>query len=253
MVNPDLAAQLADGSVAHDPPLPPLWCATLPILTVFVANWCLAQIVLPRLDLGYLASSEWGDATPSQVIGLWALIGALTGAIVVLLVFTWTRLDQPRETLIQGAQAALLPLFNTAALVGFGAGVAGLPAFGIVTDLTADMAGSMLTGLAVQASLLAGLTGSASGGMSIALDTLGPRYLEAALAEGVDPAARHRIVALATGGLDALPHNGAVVTLLGIAGLAHKEAYGPIFMVAVVIPIIALLAALFLSQWIGVF
>ncbi|MEM8754196.1 MAG: GntP family permease, partial [Pseudomonadota bacterium] len=103
------------------------------------------------------------------------------------------------------------------------------------------------------ASILAGLTGSASGGMSIALDTLGARYLDQALAEGVDPSALHRIVALATGGLDALPHNGAVVTLLGIGGLTHREAYGPIFVVAVVVPVAALGAALVLATWFGSF
>ncbi|MEM9637652.1 MAG: GntP family permease, partial [Pseudomonadota bacterium] len=110
-----------------------------------------------------------------------------------------------------------------------------------------------LIGLAASASLLAGITGSASGGMSIALDALGARYLDIAMAEGIDPETLHRIVTLATGGLDALPHNGAVVTLLGIARLTHKEAYGPIFVVAVAIPVVALAAALALATWLGSF
>ena len=89
--------------------------------------------------------------------------------------------------------------------------------------------------------------------MSIALDTVGAYYLELANSEGIDPAALHRIVALATGGLDALPNNGAVVTLLGIGGLTHKEAYGPIFVVAVVIPVIAMLITRALATTFGVF
>ena len=228
-------------------------CSSDLILTVFAANWALAKLVLPRVDLGYLSDPSWGGVTPGHVVGVWALIGALTLAILLLLGLVWRRLDHPRVTLSKGSEAALLPLFNTAALVGFGAVVSALPAFGAVNAFTTDMPGGVLAGLAASASLLAGLTGSASGGMSIALDTLGPRYLETALAEGVDPAALHRIVALATGGLDALPHNGAVVTLLGIAGLTHREAYGPIFVVAVAIPVVALLAALVLARQFGAF
>ncbi|WP_415402317.1 GntP family permease [Tateyamaria sp. SN3-11] len=233
--------------------LPPLWATILPILMVFAVNWALSRIILPRVDLAYLSAPAWGSATPTQVIGVWALIGALALANVVLLGLTWRRLDTPQKVLSAGSEAALLPLFNTAALVGFGAVIAGLSAFDVLSAATQDMPGGVLTSLAASATLLAGLTGSASGGMSIALDTLGAEYLAAAIAEGVDPAALHRIVALATGGLDALPHNGAVVTLLGIAGLTHREAYGPIFVVAVVIPLAALLAALVLATHFGTF
>ncbi|GIT92852.1 citrate transporter [Jannaschia pagri] len=233
--------------------LPSLWLSLTPIVAVFVANLVLAQGVLPRLDLSYLADPAWGNVTPTEVIGLWALICALGLATLIALALSWSRLAAPKETLGAGAQAALLPLFNTAVLVGFGAVVAGLPAFQSVSALTAQIPGGVLTSLAASASLLAGLTGSASGGMSIALDTLGPRTLELAQQQAVDPAALHRIVALATGGLDALPHNGAVVTLLGIAGLTHREAYGPVFVVAVVIPTIALLLALATAVWVGVF
>ncbi|MEO1722407.1 MAG: GntP family permease [Pseudomonadota bacterium] len=235
------------------PDLPPLWLALAPILTVFAANWVLAEIMLPRLDLDYLTNPEWGGLTPSRVIGMWALIGALTMAVLLLLALTWRRLVDPRQTLSAGAQAALLPLFNTAALVGFGSVVAALPAFAVVGTFVGLMPGGALTGLAASASVLAGITGSASGGMSIALDAVGASYLEQALTEGTDPSVLHRVVALATGGLDALPHNGAVVTLLGIAGYTHREAYGPIFVVAVAIPIIALIAVLVLATSVGAF
>ena len=234
-------------------PLPPTWMAVAPILLVFATNLLLAELVLPRLDLEYLTAPQWGGVLPAQVIGVWALIGALAAAVLFALALCWRRLENPRQTLTDGAEAALVPLFNTAALVGFGAVVAGLPAFEAVNTLTQSIPGGALTGLAASASLLAGITGSASGGMSIALDALGARYLELAQTEGLDPAALHRIVALATGGLDALPHNGAVVTLLGIAGLSHREAYGPIFVVAVAIPVVALGVALGLASVFGSF
>ena len=236
-----------------DSELPSLWIALTPILAVFAANWVLAEIAFPRADLTYLSEPAWGSVGSSQVIGMWALIGALTLAILLLLALSWRKLDVPKQTLTDGSQAALLPLFNTAALVGFGAVIAALPAFTYVSGLIAQIPGGALPGLAASASILAGITGSASGGMSIALDTVGAHYLDLALREGTDPAALHRLVALATGGLDALPHNGAVVTLLGIGGLTHREAYGPIFVVAVTVPVVAMLVVLFLATIFGTF
>jgi H+/gluconate symporter-like permease len=137
-----------------------------------------------------------------------------------------------------------VPLFNTASLVGFGAVIAALPAFSLLTTALDAMGGGPLVGLALSTGLLAGITGSASGGMSIALETVGEKYAALAGAEGIDPGLMHRITSLSTGSLDALPHNGAVITLLGIGRLTHQQAYGPIFMVAVVIPLLALLAVL---------
>lgn len=239
-----------DHSIAE---LPPVWLALAPLLLVFVANLLLAEVIFPKMDMGFLADPAWGAVAPSKVIGVWALIGGLTAAILLLLGLSWARLENPRQTLSLGAEAALLPLFNTAALVGFGAVIGALPAFSTINALILDIPGNALVGLAASASLLAGITGSASGGMSIALDTLGARYLDLAVVESISPAALHRIAALATGGLDALPHNGAVVTLLGIAGLTHREAYGPIFVVAVLIPVAAMLVALALAAQLGTF
>jgi H+/gluconate symporter-like permease len=131
-------------------------------------------------------------------------------------------------------------LFNTASLVGFGAVIAGLPGFEVLRLGLQQISGGHVVGSAALSSgVLAGITGSASGGMSIALDALGPSLMRQALDQGVDPALLHRVVAVATGGLDTLPHNGAVITLLGICGMTHRQAYGDIFVVAVLGPILA--------------
>jgi H+/gluconate symporter-like permease len=97
------------------------------------------------------------------------------------------------------------------------------------------------------------MTGSASGGMSIALATLGDTYLQMGQDAGIAPALLHRVTAVATGGLDALPHNGAVITLLTICGLTHRDAYGDIAVVAVVIPILALILLIVLGTAFGSF
>jgi H+/gluconate symporter-like permease len=89
---------------------------------------------------------------------------------------------------------------------------------------------------AIATNVLAGITGSASGGMSIALATLGEQFMQSAQSAGIDPEIMHRVVALSSGGFDALPHNGAVITLLAITGLTHRQSYADIFVVAVIIP-----------------
>lgn len=213
----------------------PLWRAVAPILSVGVVTLVMGSVILPSLDTGYLADPAFGATDLSKVRGLWSVITALTVALVLALILSCP--PKLVQTLNAGAESALLPLFNTASLVGFGAVIAALPGFDIVRQNLDGLAGdNVLISAALSSAALAGITGSASGGMSIALDVLGPSMLGQAALQGVDPALLHRVIAVATGGLDTLPHNGAVVTLLGICGMTHRQAYGDIFVVAVVVP-----------------
>jgi len=110
-----------------------------------------------------------------------------------------------------------------------------------------------LVSLAVAVNLLSTITGSASGGMSIALETLGPTYVQLAQAQNISLEAMHRVTSIASGTLDVLPHNGAVITVLSICKLDHKEAYGDILMVAIVGPMLALVAVVMLATLFGGF
>ncbi|OZA84411.1 MAG: transporter, partial [Burkholderiales bacterium 34-67-9] len=107
--------------------------------------------------------------------------------------------------------------------------------------------------LAIAVNILAGMTGSASGGMSIALSTLGDTYLAMAQAHGISPELLHRVTAVATGGLDSLPHNGAVITLLAICGLTHRQAYPDLAMTAMAVPLVALVVLITLGTVFGSF
>ena len=102
--------------------------------------------------------------------------------------------------------------------------------------------------LALTVNILAGCTGSASGGLSISLEVLGDHFIETARSIGTSVDLMHRVAAISSGGLDALPHNGAVITLLSICGLTHKESYPDIAMVAVVFPVFALCVLIFLGS-----
>jgi H+/gluconate symporter-like permease len=234
---------------------PGLAAAAAPLLLVLALNLGFTFLVIPAMDTGYLALPEFGATDVGALRGIWSIIAALTLASLALVAMNWRRLRANlSETLDGGAQDALKPIFNTASLVGFGAVIASLSAFGLIRDWVVTVGGdNPLISLAVGTSLLAGMTGSASGGMSIALSTLGETYLAMGQAAGVSPDLLHRVTAVATGGLDALPHNGAVITLLTICGLTHREAYRDIFMVAVAIPILALVVLIILGSSLGSF
>ncbi len=245
----DIAAQGRAEAAA-----PSIWVALAPVITVLGSNYLLSVHALPALDTSYLSEARYGAVAFDQVKGIWSISMALIAAIVLLIALNWRRLRDAKRTLDDGAAAAMAPAFNTASLVGFGAVVASLPGFALISDAALSIApDNPLISLAVAVNLLAGVTGSASGGMSIALETLGSDYLELARSAGVHPDLLHRVTAIATGGLDSLPHNGAVVTLLGVCKLSHREAYKDIFVVACVIPIVALAAILVIAHYAGSF
>ncbi len=235
--------------------LPGLGVAAAPLVLVLALNLAFTFVLIPRMDTAYLALPEFGETDVGSVRGVWSIIAALTFASLALVALNWRRLAEGLgDTLDAGAKDSLKPIFNTASLVGFGAVIASLSAFGLIRDWVVTAGGdNPLISLAIGTSLLAGMTGSASGGMSIALSTLGETYLEMGVAAGIAPDLLHRVTAVATGGLDALPHNGAVITLLTICGLTHREAYRDIAMVAVVIPILALIVLVTLGTLFGSF
>jgi H+/gluconate symporter-like permease len=152
-----------------------------------------------------------------------------------------------------GANASVLPIVSVASLVGFGAVVAALPAFEVVRNWVLSIGGGPLVSLAASVNILAALTGSASGGMTIALGALGDTYLRLAAEQGIDPALMHRVAVIGAGTLDALPHNGAVVTLLSVCGTTHRESYSTIIMAVIVGPIVALIAVIALGSLVGSF
>jgi H+/gluconate symporter-like permease len=148
----------------------------------------------------------------------------------------------------------MLPILNTASEVGYGSVIAGLSGFFIIREFVLSIApGNPLISEAVAVNVLAGITGSASGGMSIALQTLGADYLARAVALGINPELLHRIAVMASGCMDTLPHNGAVITLLGICQLTHRQAYSHVAMVTLVFPLLTLGIVITLATLFGSF
>jgi H+/gluconate symporter-like permease len=231
----------------------PIVNAILPLVVVVVVNLVMSLVVLPRLDVSFLAEQRWGSTSLSAVAGVWSVVVALAGATATVVICNWTRLPALRQTMDAGANASVLPALTVASLVGFGAVIASLPAFDMVRDWALGIKGGPLVSLAVSTNLLAALTGSASGGLTIALDALGQIYMDVATREGIDPGLLHRVAVIGSGTLDILPHNGAVVSLLAICGLTHRQSYFDIVMVGIVSSVVALAAVIAMGSALGSF
>jgi H+/gluconate symporter-like permease len=251
-----LASEFDPAEIPHgrnSETLPGVVVALLPLIVVILVNLAMSIFVLPRLDTSFLAEDRWGATSLSAVGGVWAVVVALLSAIIALVALNYRRLPSLRASMDAGANASVLPAFSVASLVGFGAVIAALPAFTLVSDWVLSIEGGPLVSLAVATNVLAALTGSASGGMTIALDTLGETYLRLATEQGIEPALLHRVAVMSAGTLDSLPHNGAVVTLLAVCGVSHRESYLDIFIVAIVGALIALVAVIVLGSALGSF
>ena len=235
----------------HGDSEPPFVLAILPLVVVMAVNFLMSLVVLPRLDFSYLAEEPW-RTTIGAVVGVWSVVVALAAGTLAV-VINYRRLPALRESMDAGANSSVLPLLTVGSVVGFGAVVAAMPAFAMVRDAVLSIRGGPLISLTVAMNVLAGLTGSASGGMTIALDALGDTFLRLAAEQGIDPALLHRLTTISAGTLDALPHNGTVLTVLQVSRLTHRESYFDMVMTVIVSTIIASAAVIVLGSVFGSF
>ena len=213
--------------------LPNPWIALAPLVTVGVANLVLTQVV----KRGYGATHEialGGKPIVTQiasVAAIWAVEGALLLGILVVFAFAWRPVTRRFADGSKAAVAgALLAAMNTASEYGFGGVIALLPGFTVIADALRAIPNPLINE-AITVTVLAGITGSASGGMSIALAAMADTFIAASEAAKIPMEVLHRIASMASGGMDTLPHNGAVITLLAVTGLTHRQAYKDIFVI----------------------
>lgn len=219
----------ADADVKSVNPL----IAVLPLVVVGVASKLLTLLIPAVYGEKFEAVLTPGGKAVTADVGamtaIWAVEGALLLGILVVVIFAWRAI---RAKFAEGSKdavaGALLAGTNTASEYGFGAVIAALPGFLVISDALKGIPNPLINE-AVTVTTLAGVTGSASGGMSIALGAMADQFIAAANAAGIPLEVLHRVAAMASGGMDTLPHNGAVITLLAVTGLTHVQAYKDIF------------------------
>jgi H+/gluconate symporter-like permease len=208
--------------------------AVLPLITVGVLNRVFGQWLHTSYGKSFdFASAGVASVEPieiERVAATWAVEIALLTAILMVLPFAWRRAHSGLASGSQVAVAgAMLAAMNTASEYGFGAVIAALPGFHAVNTAVSHAIRDPLLNVAATVNALSAITGSASGGLSLALAATGRAYLEMARTAGIPAEVLHRVAAMASGGLDTLPHNGAIITLLAVTGLTHRQAYKDIF------------------------
>jgi H+/gluconate symporter-like permease len=209
--------------------------AILPLVVVGVLNKVFT-VLIPRFygttSEVQLAGMDHPVTTPvSSVLAIWAVQGALLMGIITVVLFAFRPVSQKFADGTKAAVAgSLLASLNTASEYGFGSVIASLPGFLVIKDALKAIP-NPLVNEAITVTTLAGITGSASGGLSIALAAMADQFLAAANAAGIPPEVLHRVASMASGGMDTLPHNGAVITLLAVTGLTHRQSYKDIFVI----------------------
>jgi H+/gluconate symporter-like permease len=239
-------------------PLANPFVAILPLVLVGVSNK-LFTVWIPQI---YGSSHEFvptvmGNAVPvvqevSKVAAIWAVQGALLVGIACVLVFAWAPVVRSfAEGSKQAIGGAMLAAMNTASEYGFGAVIAALPGFLIVAKALSAIP-DPLVNQAITVTSLAGITGSASGGMSIALAAMSETFIANANAAGIPMEVLHRVASMASGGMDTLPHNGAVITLLAVTGLTHRQSYKDIFAITIIktLAVFVIIATYYMTGWV---
>ncbi|STY92989.1 fructuronate transporter [Moraxella bovis] len=227
--------------------------AAIPLILVITINALLTYGVFPNMDFGAI-TTKFPELEIKANLGLWSIIIALLTSCSVLILLNLRHFKKLQESVNKGVYGSMLPIFNTASEVGYGAVIATMAGFAIIRDNILNISpNNPLVSEAVAMSVLAGITGSSSGGLSIALQTLGEDYLRLAIEHNIDPELLHRVAVMAAGGLDTLPHSGAVITLFAICHLTHKQSYVNLAVVTIAIPILATICVIMLGTFFGSF
>ena len=190
--------------------------------------------IFKAIDGSYLKEF---NTTLSNVSGTWSVIIAIVLADLFLIITNFKKIKNLKSVLDKGVTNSFKPLLNSSAIVGYGSVIKSLAVFTLIQSVIFGVSSNPIISEALSVNLICGLTASASGGLGISLDALAPTYLQMSQAMNISPEILHRIASLSSGGLDTLPHNGAVITTLAICSLTHKEAYKDMFVTSVLIPI----------------
>lgn len=223
-----------DNSDVGSNSLPNIYLSITPILIIFISNLFFSKIFYKLIDGSYL---DKYNLTLDNVSGTWSVIISIAISILFILIINYKKINNLNSVLNSGISNSFLPLLSSSAIVGYGSVIKSLPIFITLQSIILNISSNPIVSEAISVNIICGITASASGGLTITLDALAPTFINISQSLNIPLEVMHRIASLASGGLDTLPHNGAVITTLAICGLTHKESYKDIFITSVVIPI----------------
>ncbi len=223
-----------EDNVPSDKNIPNILLAVAPILIIFVSNLFFSKVFYKLVDGSYL---DKYNLVLDNVSGTWSVIISIVIAILFIIVLNFKKISNFNKVLNEGISNSFLPLLSSSAIVGYGSVIKSLPVFITLQSVILNLSSNPIISEALSVNIICGITASASGGLTITLDALSSTFIAMSQALNISPEIMHRIASLSSGGLDTLPHNGAVITTLAICGLTHKDSYKDIFVTSVIIPI----------------
>lgn len=219
----------------EDKNIPSIFLAVTPILIIFLSNLFFSKIFYQLIDGSYLSKY---NLSLDNVSGTWSVIISIVISTLFIIITNFRKISNLNKVLNEGVSNSFLPLLSSSAIVGYGSVIKSLPVFIALQSMILNVSSNPIISEALSVNIICGITASASGGLTITLDALAPTFIAMSQALNISPEIMHRIASLASGGLDTLPHNGAVITTLAICSLTHKDSYKDIFITSVVIPIL---------------
>ena len=215
--------------------IPSIFLAVTPILIIFLSNLFFSKIFYQLIDGSYLSKY---NLSLDNVSGTWSVIISIVISTLFIIITNFGKFSNLNKVLNEGISNSFLPLLSSSAIVGYGSVIKSLPVFIALQSMILNVSSNPIISEALSVNIICGITASASGGLTITLDALSSTFIAMSQSLNISPEIMHRIAALASGGLDTLPHNGAVITTLAICSLTHKDSYKDIFITSVVIPIL---------------
>ena len=219
----------------EDKYIPNIFLAVSPILIIFLSNLFFSKIFYQLIDGSYLSKY---NLSLDNVSGTWSVIISIVISILFIVITNFKKISNLNKILNEGISNSFLPLLSSSAIVGYGSVIKSLPVFITLQSMILNTSSNPIVSEALSVNVICGITASASGGLTITLDALSSTFITLSQSLNISPEIMHRIASLASGGLDTLPHNGAVITTLAICGLTHKDSYKDIFITSVLIPIL---------------
>lgn len=226
----------SDEGLDNNIDIPNIFISIMPIIIIFISNLFFSKIFYKYLVDGSYLNKH--NLVLDSISGTWSVIISIFISILIILLVNINKIKNLNKVLDKGISNSFLPLLSSSAIVGYGSVIKSLPIFITLQSLILNISSNPIISEALSVNIICGITASASGGLTITLDALAPTFITMSQNLNISPEIMHRIASLASGGLDTLPHNGAVITTLAICSLTHKDSYKDIFVTSVLIPIL---------------
>lgn len=225
--------------------LPSLFASILPMLIVFVGNFFFTWLFKQENIIKYFMNQYTEPVEAAKAVNpIWPITTSIIIATIVGVIIYRKYLPKINDTLKEGTVGSLLPIFNTSSENGYGGVIKLMPGFAMLKTLLIGLPILPLAQMAIATTILAAVVGSSSAGTALALETFGDVFQTLMSDHNIPAEVVHRVVLLSAGCLDSLPHCGAVITLLTVTHLTHKESYKDMAFNTVVAPIISVVVVI---------